>query len=529
MDNNSPEQPQNNSSPEQPHTNLPNNDAGNPIKPAPVRLAGQEDSTFGQPSISAQTTQPRVAPMNPSMMQATPPARPRGRMIIIFVGILALLSGIAALIFYFSYWINPSVVFSRFQRNANNVLLEAITNQSKLISNVKYSLTAESTDSDLRAGITSSGKALESSSESISTVTYKNSTLGLEFKQPPPTNGQSILYFKYQNLNRFLIDTVGTKQIKNLGLQTAGIQKYDNKWISVDTSSLLGSASSSVPTNTTDASTASDSTLTQSDYDSLNKAFAPIIATAISGTDKKKAIFSYDKPKSERVNGIDTYTYSMKYNQEAYNTMISDLSSAVDSTSLSDRKKTDIKTALEGLVQQPDANNSGGDKSELRDTPLELNEDQNNITQSINNTLSENKTSTTFTIWLEKNTSLPVQISIVTDITNAGSLTNQTTFKTNVKTFSSSSFTGEISLVSIDKKNNFNLVDSKIGYTINPNSSKIELSGTTIYKASKDAKDNNFKLELTLEPSTDNTPVQKPAQSTKFETVLQQILNAPAR
>ena len=523
MDNNSPEQPQNNSNPEQPDTNLPNNDAGSPIKPAPVRLAGQDDSTFGQPSMSAQTAQPRVAPMNPSMMQAAPPARPRGRMIIIVVGILALLSGIAALIFYFAYWINPSVVFSRFQRNANNVLLQAITNQSKLISNVKYSLTAESTESDLRAGITSSGKALESSSDSISTLTYKNSTLGLEFKQPPPNNGQSILYFKYQNLNKFLIDTIGTKQIKNLGLQTAGIQKYDNKWISLDTSSLLASPSSSEPTNTTDA------TLSQSDYDSLNKAFAPIIATAISGTDKKKAIFSYDKPKSERVNGIDTYAYSMKYNQEAYNTMISDLSSAVDSTSLSDRKKTDIKTALEGFVQQSDDNNSGGNETELRDTPLELNEDQNDIAQSISNSLSENKTSTTFTIWLEKNTSLPVQISIVTDITNAGSLTNQTTFKTNVKTFSSSSFTGEISLLSIDKKNNFNLVDSKIGYTINPNSSKIELSGTTIYKASKDAKDNNFKLGLTLEPSTDNTAVQKPAQSTKFETVLQQILNTSAR
>jgi len=527
MDNNSPEQPQNNSNPEQPNTNLPNNDAGNPIKPAPVRLAGQEDSAFGQPSMSAQAAQPRVAPMNPSMMQAMPPARPKGRMIIIILGVLALLSGIVALIFYFAYWINPSVVFSRFQRNANNVLLQAISNQSKLISNVKYDLTAESTTPDLKAGITSSGKALESSSESISKITYKNSSLGLELKQPPPTNDQSILYFKYQNLNKFLSDTIGSKQIKSLGLQTSGIQKFDNKWISVDISSLLGSTNSSAPSTATSTSTANDTTLTQSDYDSLNKAFAPIIATAISGTDKKKAIFSYDKPKSERVNGIDAYAYTMKYNQEAYNTMISDLSSAVDSTSLSNRKKTDIKTALEGLKQESESNNDSSDDFEF--APDVLDEDQNDITQSINNTLSENKTSTTFTIWLEKNTALPVQISIVTDVTNAGSLTNQTTFKTNVKTFSSSSFTGEISLVSIDKKNNFNLVDSKIGYTINPNSSKIELSGTTIYKASKDAKDNNFKLGLTLEPSTDNTTVQKPAQSTKFETVLQQILSTPVR
>jgi hypothetical protein len=492
----------------------------NPIKPAEVRLAGDSSEQFGQPAI--QPTSPRVAPIAAGLGNPLPPQRQGGRMGLIIGGVVLLVLGICAVIFYFAYWINPNVVFSRFSSNSKKILEEAISNQAKLVGDVKYNLNISSNSQNLKFGVASKGRAKESSSESSSQITYKSSTLGLDVKQPPPTNGQTPIYFKYQNLNKFLNNIVGAAQLKKLGFNQVGMQKYDNKWISLNPATFLGSISNNdaqAGSDTTGNKTTNDNIFEKSDYDALNKAFAPVIATAVSGTNKSKGLFSYKKPKSEKVNNIDTFAYTMEFSQNNYNSLISDLAISVDSTNLSDGKKAIVKDSLEGLKQQGEASK---DKN-ANDTPSQ----QTDLAQSFSNALSQNKTTTTFTIWLEKNTSAPVQISVVTNVENAGKQVNNTSFIASIKKFTTTSFSGDIILVSEDKQANYKPLNSKIGFVLNPNSNKIDLVGTATYKTSAKSAEAVFNLNLNLEPNTDQNPVQKPAQATNFENVLPQILAIP--
>jgi hypothetical protein len=514
MDNNSLD---NNQNPQD--ANL-NQQSQNPIKPAEVRLAGDSSEQFGQPVM--QPTSPRVAPIAAGLGSPLQPQRQGGRMGLIIGGVVLLVIGICAVIFYFAYWINPNVVFSRFSSNSKKILEEAISNQAKLVGDVKYNLNINSTSQNLKLGVSSKGRALDTSSESNSQITFKNSSLGLDIRQPSPINGQTFFYVKYQNLNKFLNETVGAAQVKKLGFNQVGIQKYDNKWITIDPAAILGSAnitdnstdSASGPTNTANSS---DITFLKSDYDALNKAFAPIIATAVAGTNKNKAIYTYKKPKSERVNNLDTYAYTMEFNQNNYNTLISDLSASVDTTNLSDDKKTAIKDILESLRQQ-EQSNAGAESSSQQST----------LSQSLSNSISQNKTTTTLTIWLEKNTAAPVQVAIITNSESSGKITNTTSFVAGIKKFTTTSFNGELTLVSEDKQNNFKPFNAKVGFVINPNSNKIDLKGTANYKASSSDTETVVNLGLNLEPNTDKNQIQKPAQSTKLENVITQIYPGPA-
>lgn len=490
----------------------------NPVKPAEVRLAGNDNTQFVQP-YTPPSPSPAVVPPSAGMGYNMSPQKPRGKLAIIIIGVLFLVLGISAIIFYFAYWINPNVVFSRFQANSEKILIQAFSGQINLANGISYEASLKSPSRDNPIVVDSSGRNIEESSESSTKITYKNAPLTIDLRQPKPSAGKIDFYIKYQGLNKFLNNAFTKKEISSFGVSTAGVQKYENKWLVIGIDEALSSLDTSNQNQAN--STASEDQINQADIKELSTKLSPIVAKSISGTDKKTALFSYDKPKAETVNGIASYAYKLNFNKANYQKMLESLSSVIDQTNLTQKKKDQVKDFVSSELENSKDESVGGDVK------------------------------TTITIWLDRNTSLPVQTDTVVETSTAKidfgntitiqdpdngdiirpdevvegetEVTNITRFKTTITAFNLKQITASYIISSEDptKDNKFLESTGTLNSLLDGSQTVIENKST--YKADKTSKEEIFEAKLSLKNNQNSNPIEKPASATKLDDAIKQI------
>ncbi len=435
------------------------------------------------------------------------PGRSKKKLIIIIIAIVALVAVIGALVFYFAYWINPNVVFSRFQTTTASIITKSLTSGISMVDNTKYSAEVNAEYDGKKLSVSSNGQATKGSSEASSKITYNDTPLELQMRQPLPASGKEAdFYFKYQGLSKFLSVAFGGGD--DFWSDNANIAKYDDKWIMLNLADLLGGAQNETQ------KPEDSSPFTADETTQLSKAFAPIISSRIAGTDKNNAVYSYDKPTSEVVHGRQTYAYKMKFKPEAFKGMLDELIKTVDTANLTDKKKTTAKDIINGLKDGLDRPGPTCDRLAKA--------------RPISN--PRYCTDISFTIWLEKNTSLPVQIEVISEskssLKDGAELktTDKTILKASMTSFSGESLKGQLNFTSLNATDNFNEYELLINFEINPKTGKLvsdEIQLKINTNKGKDTQTINGKL--TVEPSGDAKPVEIPTPSVSFATFLGDI------
>ncbi len=492
-----------------------------PIQPSPYPAPAFDGITPAPTGLAGEAMERTMAPGGlvyiPPPLGGKVPGRSKKKLIIIIMAIVVLLAVIGALIFYFAYWTNPNVVYARFQTTTASIITKSLTSGISMVDNTKYSAEVSGEYDGQKLSVGTAGHVSKGSSEAAIKLSYKDTPLELQIRQPLPASGKEAdIYFKYQGLSKFIKVALGGND--DFGLNMKNIDKYDNKWIMLSPTKDLGGILGGPAEKNQKAE---DSLLfTTDETTQLSKSFAPIISSRIAGTDKKNAIYSYDKPTSEVVNGQQTYAYKMKFNEAAFKGMLDELTKTVDVASLTDKKKTAAKDIINGLktvLDSPDlkCDSMAKDRSDI--APASISYRQECI-------------DTSFTIWLEKNTSLPVQIEVVAETKSyEGNDTElKTTYKTMLKagitSFSGESVKGQLNITALNAKDNFNEYELLIKFAINPKTGKLvwdEIQVKINTNKGKDTQTINGKL--TIEPSGETKPVEIPTPSVLFAKFLGDI------
>ncbi|MEI6581791.1 MAG: hypothetical protein WCN86_02865 [bacterium] len=429
------------------------------------------------PGYNSMNVMPGYAPIN------TKP--PRGKKIIIIVGVIALAAGIAALIFYFAYWTRADVVYSRFQNQIAKISTETLNTNIKLINDITYSLAVDSQNTDIPLKVVATGRIVSSGSENTADVTFSNATINLSANTINKNNSFD-LFVKYKGIQKFydsLLTKADTQDIASGFSATLSVlKKYDNKWISVDLSK----------TGLTSADT--NESITQEDYNSVRDKLLPIFKDRFIGLKKSGAVIATSSPKTEKVAGKSAWAYEIKFNKNNFNAMLDEMIKAVDATKLSDSKKKILK---ESLDSQKD--NSPGQS--------------NNETQA-----------TTYRIWLEKNTGLPLKFSVNSENKYNGKVTSSSEFISEISSISSKNIIAKVTL-----SNKELAEDGSVGavsvFSSNFNvDNKTTIIAVDAYYDPDISKDNDkISGKFQLSPASNKAPVTKPASTVTLEQVTDEL------
>ncbi len=483
------------------------------ITPAPV-------SSVGGPA--ERTRVPGGLEYIPPPMDDKIPGKSKKKLITIMIAIVALVAGIGALVFYFAYWTNPDVVYARFQTTSASIITKSLTSGIGMIDNTKYTTEANGEYDGQKLSISSAGHSTKGSSEAAIKISYKDTPLDLQIRQPLPASGKEAdIYFKYQGLSKFLKVALGDSL--ELGLGIKNIDKYDGKWIALSPTKDLGGIMGGPANNTQKAE---DSLLfTADETTQLAKAFSPIISSRVAGTDKKNAIYGYDKPTGEVVHGQQTYAYKMRFNETAFKDMLDELTKTVDAANLTDKKKTAAKDTINELKNDPDS--SGLKKCDSNEAaPSGISRDEQEL---LDKDKIQECTDTSFMIWLEKNTSLPVQIEVVAESKSSSpdnrelKTINKMILKAGITSFNDKSLKGQLNFTSFNSIDNFNEYELLINFAINPKTGKLVADEQLKINTNKGTDTQTINGKLTIEPSGETKPVEIPTPTVPFTTFLNDI------
>lgn len=363
-------------SPEQPFTpnvtpeNFSAMDTSIPAAPSPAVTTGQT------PAIEPFPVQ--QDPVSPNVFMQKP--KSKWKKPVTIVGIIALLSGISAVLFYFLYWTRNDVVYERFQNNLAKVITNTADSEAKLTDDVTYTFEGKSESKDSPFAITGVNTTSKGGNDTNLNVSLDKAKINLSFVSLGEKN-MFDFYIKWKGVEQFYSVLKQQPSSKDWSAAAAPyvnvLKKYDDKWIRLDLSPLLSGSTGAAP-----------EPITVKDYESLVDALVPIFNDRYVGLDKKNAIFSTSNIKSEYANGKDCWSYEVKYNQAKINDMIDAMTKAVDTTTLSKSNKKLVKDALEAYKKSADTavNNTPGDSTTTKDI-----------------------------VWIDKLTGLPIKFSSTTE------------------------------------------------------------------------------------------------------------------
>ena len=451
-----------------PQNNLPNLEPARPVAPASSVMPGYDSVNVS----------PDSAPIN------TKP--PRSKKIIIIIGVIALVSGIAVLIFYFAYWTRSDVVYSRFQNQIAKITTETLNTNIKLIDDTAYSFAIDSQSADIPLKASGAGRVVSGGSENTADITFSDASINLSANSVN-NNSSFDLYVKYLGIQKFydsLLKNSATESIAT-GFSTAlpVLKKYDNKWISVD---LLSTGLTSADTN---------EAITQEDYNTVRDKLLPIFKDRYIGLKKSGAVITTTNPKTEQVAGKSAWAYEININNDNFNAMIDEMVTAVDATALSDSKKKILKDSLDS--QKDDSSDQTG---------------------TINLT-------TVYRIWLEKNTGLPLKFSVNTKEDFGGIESSTTDITSEISSISSKNITANLT-ISFKKdsyETDLNSSGSVFSSNFNVDNKTAVVSVDAFYDPDTSAENDKITGNFKLSPANDKAPATKPASTVTLEQVINEL------
>ncbi|MEI7838282.1 MAG: hypothetical protein WCI37_00680 [bacterium] len=288
------------------------------------------------PTSNQNNTTPQPTPQNPAPVmggiitpQPTPqnpaPKKLKHKKLIIFLIILILLIG-GGIGFYFLYWMNPAVMWSR-SLNSLGFAYGKAADYSLQQTTTKYA--GLHFDGNLTA---TSGKNNYSGKIIIDTYNKNTQTnldinIGLdkvnlnEMSIEQPNSSIPDVYLNISGYKKFNVGTL-------LGLDNNAANSIDGQWVKID-QSLIGSAINSQSMQIKNNSLSSkDIAQTVKDLESVNKKY-------IFNSDKKYAVTKILKNYGyETIDGHRTYHYKIGFNKENVKNYITDLSSQLTTTPL---------------------------------------------------------------------------------------------------------------------------------------------------------------------------------------------------
>ena len=292
-----------------------------PQNPAPAMggmITPQPTPQNPAPAMGGMIT-PQPTPQNPA------PKKLKHKKLIIFLIILILLIG-GGLGFYFLYWMNPAVMWSR-SLNSLGFAYGKAADYSLQQTTTKYA--GLHFDGNLTA---TSGKNNYSGKITIDTYNKNTQTnldisIGLdkvnlkEISIEQPNSSNPDVYLNISGYKKFNVGTL-------LGLDNSAVNSIDGQWIKID-QSLIGSAIDSQSMQTkSNPLTSKDIAQTVKDIEGVNKKY-------IFNSDKKYAVTKILKNYGfENIDGHRTYHYKIGFNKENVKSYISDLSSQLTTTPL---------------------------------------------------------------------------------------------------------------------------------------------------------------------------------------------------
>lgn len=439
---------------------------------------------MARPGMPAPNVMPGYANINTgagTMPMAPKPSR--SKKILIVAGSIALASGVAALIFYFAYWTRADVVYSRFQSQIAKITTETLNTNIKLISDINYSLEIGTQSTDLPIKAVAGGRVVGSGSENTADITYSGATINLS-ADTVNNNNSFDLYVKYKGIQKFydsLNSKSSTKELaSSFGAALPILKKYDDKWITVDLSGL------------TTAGT--NETITQEDYNTVRDKLLPIFKDRFIGLKKAGAVITTTNPKTEKVAGKSAWAYELKISNNNYNAMIDEMVKAVDTTKLSDTKKKILK---ESLSSQKDAFIDSAD--------------------------SKNG-STTYKIWLEKITGLPLKFSTKSDTLVNGKLSYRDEFVSEITSISSKNIIAKITVSSSDIDENGSVAYStEFGANLNVDNKTTKIAIDGYYDPDTKKENDRITGKFQLSSASNKAPVTKPTSTIKLEQIVNEL------
>jgi hypothetical protein len=218
----------------------------------------------------------------------------------------------------------------------------------------------------------------------------------------------------------------------------------------------------------------------------------------------------------------------LSFNSTNYQKLLTSLLPAIDQTNLSQAKKDTIKEQV--------------------NTELE---------NSKNGTPNEN-TKTTLTLWLEKNSAIPVQIESTVETrikdseggnfvdsptnstssdsgsnsnnsqsqdnqSNSSQLIGITRFKIGINAFNTKEFAANFSITNEDPSLGIKTIDSSGTINAKLDGSKTNLDNKSIIQLDRTSKPTTFESKINLQKSSSSNPVEKPATATKLDTALKEL------